>query len=182
MLKIELRLKPTATGKQALTDWPNTTFSPDFKHATAGLARFELDNQLIGIMADGNQPCATTTDHLNAKQINAWLPDYLGGLAFNLAEAALKLKTSGESQIAQFIDEPLRLQLEKDKDGLSMVAISFWHEQNKLAKSEVHQLVVMAEIGRALQDFMVQLLNYNPRLREQEDVKWLREQIVQLVS
>lgn len=182
MLKIELRLKPTATGKQELTDWPNATFSSDFIHATAGLARFELDNQIIGIMAEGNQLCATTTDHLSAKQINAWLPEYLAGLAFNLAEAALKLKASGESQIAKFIDEPLRLQLEKDKNGLAMVAISFWHEQNKLAKSEVHQAVVMAEIGRTLQDFMVQLLQHNPRLSEQEDVKRLREQIGQLVS
>ena len=187
LFKIELRLKPSPEGEQQLAEWPQKDFSPDFIVAASGLARFELESKVIGVTADGNQPVATTTDHLNTKQVNYWLPDYIGGLAISLGQAAVQLHTNEQTAMAaRFVDEPLELRMEQlptaEHGKPAQWKISFRYNGESLTDTHVPAVLAVAEIARALQDLVVQLLTVNPALIEQPDVIRLKQQIEQLVK
>lgn len=192
LLKIELRLKPGVKGQQELDGWPQESFTPDFIVAASGLARIELESKLIGVAADSQQPTATTTDHLHGKQINYWLPDYTAGFALNLGDAAASLKAKERNKVsAKFLDEPLELRLERiaadtktgtAKSAPDMLKISFLYSGETITEAKAPTVLVLAEIGRTLQDFMVQILDLNPLLADQKDVKHLREVISRIVS
>src|SRR6476659_5433085 len=116
LFRIDLRLKPDLNGDKVLAGWPEKALNPDFLVVSAGLARFELESKVIGVHNDDNQPTATATDHLNSKEINYWLPDYTGGFALNLGDAALNVKKGIKpSAVARFIEEPLDLRFERVK-------------------------------------------------------------------
>ncbi len=188
LLRIELRLQPSPTGERELARWPQAKFTPDFLVAASGQSRFELDDRLIGLGDDANQPLAVPADQLETSLLNFWLPDYTAGFALNLAQAALRLKTGERtSATAKFIDEALDLKLEKlppsqNEATLPHLRVSFRYSAEVIGQVEAPLVLVMAEIGRTLQDFVVQLLSLNPHLVKQEDVRQLREMIAQLVN
>ncbi len=186
LFRIDLRLKPGPEGDKQLSGWPEEAFTPDFMVASSGLARLELESKVIGVSANSHQPTATTTDHLNAKQINYWLPDYTGGFALNLGKAALSLKNNTQRQAtAHFIDEPMALHLEQeaqaDPKAPAILKVSVVFNGESLTAAHVPAALVMAEIARCLQDFVVQLVSHNPRLADQSDVSQIRQFVGQLV-
>ena len=180
LFRIDLRLKPAPDDEHKLAGWPEKELLPDFIVVTSGLARFELESRVVGTTAEGHQPTATTTDHLNSKQVNYWLPDYTGGFALNLANAALQVKKAGQTPVvAKFIDEPLELRLEKHGDH--ELKVSFVYNAETVATAPVPTALVIAEVGRTLQDFVVQILTHNPRLAAQPDVARLQGLVGQLL-
>jgi hypothetical protein len=189
LFKIDLRLKPTLPGEKALLGWPQTPLDPDFLVVASGLARFELESKVIGISAGDNQPTATTTDHLRSKEINYWLPDYTGGFALNLGDAALSVKSGRKhSALARFIEEPLDLRFERIKPAEAVknqpesLKISFRFNGESVTETLVPESLAWAEIGRALLDFVVQFLILNPQLNDHKDVAHLRKVVSELVS
>jgi hypothetical protein len=189
LFKIDLRLKPDLTGEKALSGWPETSLSPDFLVVASGLARFELESKVVGISAGDSQPTATATDHLNSKEINYWLPDYTGGFALNLGDAALSVKTGRkQSALARFIEEPLDLRFERIKPAGNSkkhqedLKISFRFNGETVTESLISENLAWAEIARAIQDFIVQLLTLNPQLNDQKDLAHLRKTVSELVS
>ncbi len=189
LFKIDLRLKPALPGEQALLSWPQTPLSPDFLVIASGLARFELESKVIGISAGDSQPTATTADHLKSKEINYWLPDYTGGFALNLGDAALSLKKGQKTSVlARFIEEPLDLRFERLKPDEAAkkrpesLKISFRFNGESVTETVAPASLVWAEIGRTLQDFVVQFLTLNPQLNDQKDVAHLRKVVSELVE
>jgi hypothetical protein len=189
LFKIDLRLKPTLPAEQALKGWPHTPLSPDFLVVASGLARFELESKVIGVSAGDSQPTATATDHLSSKEINYWLPDYTGGFALNLGDAALSVKKGQKPAApARFIEEPLDLRFERIKPDHPVkstpanLKISFRFNGESITEAVVPESLAWAEIGRSLQDFVVQLLTLNPQLNEQKDLVHLRKVVSELVN
>lgn len=189
LFKIELRLKPDLTGEKALSGYPEKPLDPDFLVVASGLARFELESKVIGISAGDSQPTATATDHIHNKEINYWLPDYTGGFALNLGDAALSVKTGTKPKArARFIEEPLDLQFERVKpleDARKQVEnlkVSFRFNGEVITETIVPENLAWAEIARVIQDFVVQLLTLNPQLNEQKDVVHLRKLVGQLAG
>jgi hypothetical protein len=189
LFKIDLRLKPDLTGEKALTGWPEKPLDPDFLVVSSGLARFELESKVIGISTGDSQPTATATDHLNSKEINYWLPDYTGGFALNLGDAALSVKKGQkQSALARFIEEPLDLRFERvkpvedAKKHRENLKISFRFNGDVVTETIAPESLVWAEIGRTLQDFVVQFLILNPQLNEQKDVLHLRKLVSELAG
>ncbi|MBN9387300.1 MAG: hypothetical protein J0I20_04545 [Chloroflexi bacterium] len=187
LFRIDLRLKPDLHGDKILAGWPEKPLNPDFLVVAAGLARFELESKVIGISEDANQPIATATDHLTSKEVNYWLPDYTGGFALNLGDAALSVKKGTKpSALARFIEEPLDLRFERvkpleDAHGhTENLKISFRFNGDTVTETIVPENLAWAEIARSLQDFVVQFLTLNPKLGDQKDVAHLRKLVSEL--
>ncbi len=183
LLKIDLRLDPAKEGGRELSLWPETSFTPDFAVAASGKARFELDGKLIAVAAGDREPIAVAASGLHGEPLDPWLPDYIAGFALNLAQAAAQIRSHAKAKTAaRFLDEPLELRLERDKHDPQRLSLSIHFGSATIAKTEGSAVLLLAEIGRALQDFMVQLLNLNPRLSEYSEVVQLRGLIAQIVS
>jgi hypothetical protein len=187
LFRIDLRLKPDLHGDKVLAGWPGKPLNPDFLVVAAGLARFELESKVIGISEDANQPVATATDHLKPREVNYWLPDYTGGFALNLGDAALSVKKGTKlSALARFIEEPLDLRFERvkpleDAQGRTEnLKISFRFNGDTITETIVPENLAWAEIARTLQDFVVQFLTLNPQLADQKDVAHLRRLVSEL--
>jgi hypothetical protein len=180
LFRLELRLEPSPDGRRMLEGWPERAFRPDFAVAASGAARFELAGQLVAVAAGENEPLVVTTEQLRREPYNAWLPDYIAGFALNLAKAANQIKAAAVKKVnAKFLDEPLELSLVAT--GEANLKASLCYDGRPIAEGEGPAVLVLAEIGRALQDFVVQLLSLNPRLAEYAEVEQLRGLIAQLV-
>lgn len=189
LFRIELRLKPDLNGDKILAGWPEKPLNPDFLVVSAGLARFELESKVVGVRDNDNAPTATATDHLSSKEINYWLPDYTGGFALNLGDAAVAVKKGTKpSALARFIEEPLDLRFERvkpleDAHGhTENLKISFRFNGDTVTETIVPESLAWAEIARTLQDFVVQFLTLNPKLNDQKDVAHLRKLVSELAA
>lgn len=186
LFRIDLRLKPDLNGDKALAAWPGQPLKPEFLVVAAGLARFELESKVVGVFDNANRPHATPTDHLD-KETNYWLPDYTGGFALNLGDAALSVKKGAKpSALARFIEEPLDLRFERvkpladAKGQTENLKISFRFNGDTVTETVVPESLAWAEIARTLQDFVVQFLTLNPQLNDQKDIAHLRKLVGEL--
>lgn len=180
LFKIDLKLEPSPDGQRQLEGWPDTTFHPDFTVAASGSLYLEFTGKVAGVNVDG-ELTGLPLEKAEAETFNPWLPDYIAGFAFNLATAAVKIKGGvQEKASAKFLDEPVELRLQEF--GEATIKVSLRYQAKTIAGYEGPKALILAEIGRALQDFMVQLLSLNPRLAEYEEVAQLRGLIAQIVS
>ncbi len=180
IFRIDLRLAPAAESLAELKGWPTTKFTTDFAVAASGTAQFEFENHLAGVLPSQNQLQMVAREPKVPAHFKSQLPDYIAGFAFNLATAALKIKQSANTKAsARFLDEPLELHL--SRANKPQITIGLYSDGKAVTQAEIPIALALAEIGRALQDFVVQLLNLNPRLAEHEEVARLREMIAQIV-
>ena len=181
LFRVDLRLQPSPQGMPELTNWPDATFTPDFAVAASGSARFEFDGKVLGVAKDKNEPLLMPVEKLHGDAFNSWLPDYIAGFALNLAEAAAGIRQPSRSRSsAKFLDQPLELRLSRVGDA--EIKVTFRYQTGVVAEGVGPAVLILAEIGRALQDFMVQLLSLNPRLAAYSEVVQLRKLIVQILS
>jgi hypothetical protein len=160
-LRIELKLEPNETGLEELKNWPDTDFSPDFIVASSGLARFEFGGKAVSAGS------------------GEWLPDYLGGLALNLARAAVSLWEGAPQASARFVDEPVKLKFTRYGDG-DVIRVEIEMDDAKIQEIGLLESQFFDELRRTLDDFLEQLLQLNPSLRRQPDVKELETMLRRL--
>lgn len=179
--RLELRLNNAVTNKAELATWPNSQQNPDFLVATSGHVRLTLDNQIISLDKDANLLA------LGKDSAEGWLPDYLGGFALNLANAVRAARQELKVTNAKFIEEPVALRFERDTKDTTGAAddtlkITLTADGRTIKQAEVPLALALVEIGRSLQDFLVQLLTVNPRLYDHPEIKNLRQQIIRIIS
>ncbi|HEX2916077.1 MAG TPA: hypothetical protein VH186_35270 [Chloroflexia bacterium] len=185
LLRIDLRLKPAPQGLQELAEWPGRNFTPDFIVAASGLARFELDDKVMAVPVDshGSRIESVNAAELDEQKYNPWLPDYIAGFALNLADATAAIKAKKKTQAhARFIDETLELILQSEPEEPGSLTLSFYHASKPVQSCKGPASLFYAEIGRSLQDLVVQLLNINPALSDYNDIERLRGWICQIVA
>lgn len=181
VFRLEFKLNNAAVTKSELASWPNSQLTSDFLVATSGFVRLTFDNQIISL----NQAGGLITFDKESKE--GWLPDYLGGLALNIANALRTTRQEIKPTTAKFVDSPTALQFERDTRDTTGAAddiliITLKAEGKAVKQVEVPMLLALVEITRSLQDFLVQLLTINPRLFDHPDVKVLRQQIIRIIS
>jgi hypothetical protein len=173
-------LLPSQEGQRQLEGWPETTFTPDFAVAASGSVTIEFDNYQVGDKKGWGIGIFHLTE-ADKDYFTPYLPDYLGGLALNLAKAAVKIKDPGqEKSSAKFLDEPMELLF--TRINADTLKVSLRYQGETIAETKGPKVLILAIIGSALQNFMVQLLTINPRLAEYEEVAQLRGLIAQIVS
>lgn len=177
--RIDLRLAPSPEGEQELKNWPDTKLTPDFAVAASGVVRIELAGQMIG-SKDGNlMAVETRLAQRLQKDINFWLPDYLGGFALNLCHAVQSLREGKAQSKAAFMDEPVLLHFRR-QPASSHIMVGFEAGGKGIRVSEVAEEALYKEVSRALTSFRQQLLDLNLRLELQPDVVELGQQLQKL--
>ncbi len=172
---LTLKLQPSPEGLKQLQNWPQHPFSPDFAVAASGFIQIKIGDKVIGAR-DGKIFAGLPLD----KTLNLWLPDYLGGLATNLGQAALKLQQGVKNSRARFLDEPLTLNFQHKPDN--HILIQFEAEGQGVLAVIIAASEFYHELARALQDFHQQLIDLNPQLSNEAEVRGLAIQIQKLSS
>ena len=173
--QLTLKLQPSPEGLRQLQNWPKTPFSPDFAVAASGLIQLKIGDKFIGAR-DGKIFVGSPFD----KTLNFWLPDYLGGFATNLGQAALKLHKGAKSTKAGFIDEPVALNFQRQPD--EYIQIQFEAEGQTIQAVSIPLSNFYHEIARTLRDFQQQLIAINPKLSNEPEVREMAMTIRQLLE
>lgn len=173
---LEFKLTPSEEGKSELQGWPAKKFSPDFAVAASGSLRVELAGQIVGTREGKVMAVETRLAHRLQEDINFWLPDYLGGFALNLGKAVQTLHEGALQSKANFMDEPTHFLFRRQPAG-GKILVGLEMNGNGVRVAEVDEEELYQEIARALEDFRKQLLELNPKLAKEENIKALSEYI-----